>query len=86
MKLLLWLTGINSKMDEVRAEHGLINLKQVDQAITKRQEIANYYRNQLQNINGIRCINDIPNVQHNYSYFPIFVDENKFGISRRRFV
>lgn len=74
--------GINSKMDEVRAAYGLINLKQVDQAITKRQEIANYYRNQLQNINGIRCINDIPNVQHNYSYFPIFVDENKFGISR----
>ncbi len=25
---------------------------------------------------------DLPGVKHNYSYFPIFVDEQKYGISR----
>ena len=37
--------GINSKMDEVRAAYGLLNLKQVDEAIEKRHQVAIKYRN-----------------------------------------
>ena len=36
--------GINSKMDEVRAAYGLLNLKQVDKAIEVRQQVAIRYR------------------------------------------
>ena len=36
--------GINSKMDEVRAAFGLLNLKIVDQAISKRRQTAIQYR------------------------------------------
>lgn len=32
--------GINSKMDEIRAVYGLLNLKQVDEAISRRKRIA----------------------------------------------
>lgn len=74
--------GINSKMDEIRAAYGLLNLQQVDQAIAKRKHVAQLYRAALKNVPGIRFLNDIEGVRHNYSYFPIFITENEYGMSR----
>ena len=74
--------GINSKMDEIRAAYGLLNLQQVDQAIEKRKHVAELYRNALKDIPGIRLLNDIEGVRHNYSYFPIFISEKEYGMSR----
>jgi dTDP-4-amino-4,6-dideoxygalactose transaminase len=74
--------GINSKMDELRAAYGLLNLKQIDGAIEKRKKIAEAYRELLRNANGISFFEDIPGVAHNYSYFPIFVNEGEYGMSR----
>lgn len=74
--------GINSKMDEVRAAYGLLNLKQVDEAIGKRHQVAIRYREALRNVKGIRFFDDMPGVKHNYSYFPIFVNAEKYGMTR----
>lgn len=74
--------GINSKMDEVRSAYGLLNLKQVDAAIEARHQVAIKYRKALRNVEGITFFDDMPGVRHNYSYFPIFVDEKKYGMSR----
>lgn len=74
--------GINSKMDEVRAAYGLLNLKQVDEAIEKRHQVAVKYRNALRNVPGIRFFDDMPGVRHNYSYFPIFINAEEFGMTR----
>ena len=74
--------GINSKIDEVRAAYGLLNLKQVDAAIASRKTTAEKYRTALKDVPGIRILHDIEGVHHNYAYFPIFVDEKKYGISR----
>lgn len=74
--------GINSKMDEIRAAYGLLNLQQVDAAIEKRKHIATRYRGALHDIPGIRFFNDIPGIRHNYGYFPIFVNAREYGISR----
>lgn len=74
--------GINSKMDEVRAAYGLLNLKQVDEAIEKRHQVAVKYRNALRNVPGIRFFDDMPGVRHNYSYFPIFINAEEYGMTR----
>ena len=74
--------GINSKMDEMRAAYGLLNLRQVDAAIEARKQVAEAYRSALRGVNGIRFFDDMLGVRHNYSYFPIFVDEEQYGISR----
>ncbi len=74
--------GINSKMDEVRSAYGLLNLKQVDAAIEARHQVAIRYREALHNVPGITFFEDMPGVRHNYSYFPIFVDSEKYGMSR----
>ena len=74
--------GINSKMDEVRAAYGLLNLRQVDQAIEKRHQVAVRYRDALKDVKGIRFFDDMPGVRHNYSYFPVFINAEEFGMSR----
>lgn len=74
--------GINGKMDEVRAAYGLLNLKQVDAAIEARKKVADAYRAALKDVKGIRYFDDMAGVRHNYSYFPIFVDAEQYGMTR----
>ena len=74
--------GINGKMDEVRSAYGLLNLKQVDAAIEARRQVAIKYREALRGVKGIRVMEDMPGVRHNYSYFPIFIDAEEYGMTR----
>ena len=74
--------GINSKVDEVRAAYGILNLRQVDAAIEARHQVAIKYREALRSVDGVTFMEDMPGVQHNYSYFPIFIDAEKFGMTR----
>ena len=74
--------GINSKMDEVRSAYGMLNLKQVDEAIEKRHQVALRYREALRNVKGIRFFEDMLGVRHNYSYFPVFVNAEEYGMTR----
>lgn len=74
--------GINSKVDEVRAAYGILNLRQVDAAIEARHQVAIKYREALRPVDGISFMDDMPGVRHNYSYFPIFVDAEKYGMTR----
>ena len=74
--------GINGKMDEVRSAYGLLNLKQVDAAIEARHQVAKKYREALREVKGIRVMEDIPGVRHNYAYFPIFIDAEAYGMTR----
>lgn len=84
--------GINSKMDEIRAAYGLLNLKHVDSAIAARKRVAEQYVEALKDIEGITLYQPIVdsfnfkhstlNIQLNYSYFPIFVNEEQYGLTR----
>ncbi|PID90759.1 MAG: aminotransferase [Bacteroidetes bacterium] len=74
--------GINGKMDEVRAAYGLLNLRQVEGAIARRRAVVERYREALCGVAGISFFEDRDGVRQNYAYFPIFVDEGVFGMSR----
>ncbi len=74
--------GINAKMNELQAAYGLVQLKHVDDYISKRKSIAELYWHKLKNIKGLRMLYDIPGVRHSYTYFPILIDENSYGSSR----
>ena len=74
--------GINGKMDEFRSAYGLLSLKYVDEAIAKRRQVAIRYREVLKDVLGIHCLEEFSNVKSNYSYFPIFVSEQEYGMSR----
>ena len=74
--------GINAKMNEFQAALGILQLKYIDENIKKRKEISDFYRINLKDASGILYIKDIEGVKHNYSYFPIFIDENEYGMKR----
>lgn len=74
--------GSNGKVDEVRSAFGLLQLKYVDKEIAKRQKVAEFYREHLKDIPGVHILQDIPDVQHNYGYFPILVDAEVYGMTR----
>ena len=74
--------GINSKMDEVRAAYGLLNLKQVDTAIEACRQVVMRYREGLRQVKGIACFYDRPGIRYNYSYFPILIEAAEYGMTR----
>lgn len=76
------LVGLNAKMNEFQAAMGLINLKYINKQIENRRKIAQIYIREFKDIEGIYCLEDKPNVKHNYSYFPIVIDENKLFSTR----
>ena len=48
----------------------------------KRLRNAIKYREALCNVHGIRFFDDMLGVRHNYSYFPIFVNAEEYGVTR----
>lgn len=74
--------GINGKMDEIRAAYGLLNLKQIDSLIERRRHVAMKYRDALKGVSGISFFAEKEGVRSNYSYFPVFVDSEKYGMTR----
>jgi dTDP-4-amino-4,6-dideoxygalactose transaminase len=73
--------GINGKMSELNAAFGLLQLKHIDKALARRKEIDAIYREQLAEVEGIRCLNGKEQAGSNYSYFPILVQPN-YRLSR----
>lgn len=74
--------GTNAKMNEIQAAFGLAALNIIDDAIEKRRQVAQFYRESLASVKGIKYLDDISDVQHNYSYFPILVEETDYGSTR----
>jgi dTDP-4-amino-4,6-dideoxygalactose transaminase len=75
--------GINSKMNEMQAALGLLQLKHHQENIEKRRQIADLYVNELQNLKGIALHKIHPEMgNYNYSYFPVYIEEKEFGKKR----
>lgn len=65
--------GINGKMSEIHALIGNLNLKTLDQEITKRRWAAKLYYERLGRLSGIQQLKK-PNCQRtNFSYYPVLL-------------
>ncbi len=74
--------GANAKMNELCAAMGICNLRHVDEEIAKRKVVVERYRNHLKEVDGISLSPIQEDVESNYAYFPIIIDEKIFGASR----
>ena len=74
--------GINAKMNEIQAAYGMLQLKYIDNNISRRNAVADEYRRRLRGTEGLRIFEDIPGIKHSYSYFPVLFEEARFGRSR----
>jgi dTDP-4-amino-4,6-dideoxygalactose transaminase len=73
--------GINGKMNEIQAAFGLLQLRYVDEAISRRRGIDALYRKFLKDVPGISCLAEPQDSTSNYGYFPIIVDAD-YPLSR----
>jgi dTDP-4-amino-4,6-dideoxygalactose transaminase len=73
--------GINGKMNEVQAAFGLLQLEHIDGVLVRRKEIETYYREALNQVNGIRLLPIQQDTVGNAGYCPIFVG-NEYPLSR----
>ena len=74
--------GINGKMNEMQAALGLLQLERVERNIAIRKKLTLRYREALGKVPGIRFLTDQTHAEHNFAYFPIFIDEAVFGTTR----
>jgi len=74
--------GINGKMNELQAAFGLATLPGVTDEIARRATVARIYREELDGAPGIRLLPELQNVTHNYSYFPILIDNEQVPFDR----
>jgi len=77
------MPGTNAKMNEMQALMGIQVLKYLNEMILKRAKITNIYRARLKEVPGIRLVPMLsPDIEYNYAYMPIEVDEKEFGMNR----
>ena len=77
------MPGTNAKMTEVQALMGSILLPYIEEIILKRKNIHERYCGRLEQIRGIKLPGKHPaNIQYNYSYMPIEINEQECGVSR----
>lgn len=74
--------GANAKMNEFCAAMGICNLRHIAEEIEKRRKVTEWYRERLENIPGLQLNIIQGDMESNYAYFPIVVDEKVFGESR----
>lgn len=75
--------GFNAKINEIQSLFGLGNLKNLQKERKERNKIEAFYITELSSIEGISYI-DFTNYvsQKSYQYFPIFIDNDKYKLTR----
>ncbi len=74
--------GANAKLNEFCAAMGLCNLRHADENRERRKRVVERYQEHLEGVEGIRLNSSRKEVQSNYAYFPVIIDETKFGNDR----
>ena len=69
-------------MNEFQAIMGLCNLEHLENEILKRKKVVERYHEKLNNVAGIKIMNEVNGVDSNYAYFPVLIDEEVFGVNR----
>jgi dTDP-4-amino-4,6-dideoxygalactose transaminase len=74
--------GYNAKMNEVQSAMGLLQLRKFKENTLKRSKIDLKYRELLKDVKGISIPELDIDLDYNYAYFPIFIDEVDYAIDR----
>ncbi len=68
--------GLNAKLSELASAIGLLQLRHVDDAITRRARADGLYRERLADMAGIKCVDSGNLVRRNFYSFPVLVGED----------
>lgn len=76
------IPGTNAKMNEFCAAMGLCNLRHIEEELSKREKVYSIYVEALSDVPGIKLNKVKEGVKSNFSYFPIVVNEEEYGMNR----
>lgn len=76
------LPGLNGKMNELQSSLGLLNLEEINEEKSKRQNIYNTYITELKNVTGVSLSELDTKNKNSLQYFVLRINKEKFGISR----
>jgi len=74
--------GSNAKMNEFQAAMGICNLRHLDDELALRKAAFARYNERLNSVPGITVLPVTKNIKQNYAYYPILVDQDRFGMDR----
>jgi len=66
--------GYNWRMSELNAIVGLSQMSNIDWILYTRQQIANIYDDELQNVNGIKCVEIPSNILSSYYKYIVYIN------------
>ncbi|OGC04172.1 hypothetical protein A2276_06135 [candidate division WOR-1 bacterium RIFOXYA12_FULL_43_27] len=75
-------SGFNARMSELNALIGIESLKILEKNVKRRNKIAELYKFKLSRMAGIEFQQIDPANRSTFKDFSIYIDENKFGMSR----
>lgn len=76
------MVGTNAKMTEFHAAMGVCNMKYIEKIVETRRKYYEAYLTLLGGLKGIKLNYVNQDIEANYSYFPIFVEESTTGFNR----
>ena len=68
--------GGNAKMNEFQAAMGICNIQELDEKIEMRKKVYERYLEQLKDVQGIKLNYIKEEVESNYAYFPIVIEDD----------
>ena len=77
------MPGTNAKMNELQALMGELVLNHMPEILYTRKRAYEQYQQKLSGISGLKLPSQLPSdVEYNYAYMPIEIQEHEFGMSR----
>jgi len=76
------MLGFNYRMTDLQGAVGVVQIKKLDSFISERNEWANYYKEELKNIDWLRLPEFSSDYKPGWQSFVVFVDEGKAPFSR----
>lgn len=73
--------GTNAKMNEFQAAMGVCNLRHIQDELDARKTAFTRYGQRLNGVAGLTLL-PAQDIQRNYAYYPVLVEEEKFGKNR----
>jgi len=77
------MIGFKYKMSNIQAAIGCAQMERIEELISRKREILNYYKKNLEHIPGIK-MNPEPNGEVNGSWMPNIVFSKEMGVSREK--
>ena len=77
------MPGTNAKMNEIQGLMGELLLNHIPKIIKTRRKLYERYHELLEGVPGIHLVSSMHDeINYNYAYMPVEIDEDEFGLSR----